>query len=283
MKVTGVPYEQIAARGGGIASSARAFAAASRRGDPRPGADDRGRDAHDRHDDVRGQDRLRPLRTTPSAAPSASGRALGEQVEQTMAMTGLFAARRARRLDRGRVDGRGRAPRGHDRRRRARHLRRVRRVRQRAPRAARARSPPRAACRSARTSSSSRRTARCRSRSPPARARSTTSRACSRTTSARSRRARPPPSSSPAPSSSATRRSPPARALADAGAICVLGTDLNPGHVAGRVDPGDRRPRRPPLRVVGPRGAARVHAERGVRARHVAARSARSRPASAPT
>ena len=72
MKVTGVPYEEIARRGGGIASSARAFGAAVRRGGARAGARPRGRDAADRHDDVRGQDRLRPVGTTPSAAPRAS-------------------------------------------------------------------------------------------------------------------------------------------------------------------------------------------------------------------
>ena len=43
--------------------------------------------------------------------------------------------------------------------------------------------------------------------------------------------------------------SPPARALADAGAICVLGHRPQPRHVAGRVDAGDRRPRRAPLRL----------------------------------
>ena len=77
----------------------------------------------------------------------------------------------------------------------------------------------------------------------------------------------------------------PARALADAGAIGVLATDLNPGTLAGRLDAGDHRAGRPPLRLERAGGAARGHAERGLgarpfgRARLARARQARRRAA----
>ena len=75
-KVTGVPYEEIARAGGGIASSARAFAAGVRRGGAGPGAGARGRDAGRRHDGVRVQDRLRALgrRRGARRAPGARAR-----------------------------------------------------------------------------------------------------------------------------------------------------------------------------------------------------------------
>ena len=56
----------------------------------------------------------------------------------------------------------------------------------------------------------------------------------------------------------------PARDLIDAGAIVVLATDGNPGHLADLLAAADRRPRRPPLRPQHARGAARDHAQRRV-------------------
>jgi imidazolonepropionase len=90
MKVTGVPYEQIARSGGGIASSARAFGAAS-------------------DEEILTQARTiaAEMLTTGTTTFEGKtgyglsydaerravrlGRALGDQVEQTMSMTGLFA------------------------------------------------------------------------------------------------------------------------------------------------------------------------------------------------
>ena len=71
--------------------------------------------------------------------------------------------------------------------------------------------------------------------------------------------------------------------LADAGAICVLATDLNPGTSPVSSLPVVIGPRRAPLRLERARGAAGVHAERGVGARPVRRARARWRSASAPT
>ena len=65
-------------------------------------------------------------------------------------------------------------------------------------------------------------------------------------------------------SSSATSTSPRAATLADAGAICVLATDANPGTSPVVLAAADHRPRRPALRLVGPRGAARRDPQRRV-------------------
>ena len=75
----------------------------------------------------------------------------------------------------------------------------------------------------------------------------------------------------------------PARELADAGAICVLATDLNPGTSPVSSLPVDHRARRAPLRLERARGAAGLHAERGVGAGPVRRAAARWRSASAPT
>ena len=207
---------------------------------------------------ARRRSRARPATaspTTPSAAPSASAARSASQVEQTMAMTGLFAHAVPDGWTADAWMDEVEAPRGRDRRRRARHLRRDRRVRQRAPRAPGRASPPRAACRCA-----PRRAVRGEPVGPGrARRRRALGRpprvpAPGRPRAARGQRDAP-PSCSRAPSSSATRRSPPARALADAGAICVLGTDLNPGHLAGRVDPG--RSSASPSAATGGRSARR--------------------------
>ena len=56
-----------------------------------------------------------------------------------------------------------------------------------------------------------------------------------------------------------------------------------PGHLADLLAPADRRPRRAPLRPEHARGAARGHAQRGVRPGPATATSARSSSTSAPT
>ena len=61
MKVTGVPYEEIARRGGGIAASARAFAEADDDAILAQARRAARRDARRRHDDLRGQERLRAV------------------------------------------------------------------------------------------------------------------------------------------------------------------------------------------------------------------------------
>ena len=74
-KVTGVPYEEIARAGGGIASSARVARRGVRRGRARAGRGARDRDARARHDRVRGQDRLRALARGRGARGAARARA----------------------------------------------------------------------------------------------------------------------------------------------------------------------------------------------------------------
>ena len=233
MKVAGAGYEEITRAGGGIRSSARALAGATDERGARPGAGAGRRDARARHDDVRVEVRLRPV---------ARGR----------------AARAAPGPRAGRTDGRRRStstallahvvPEGFD----AdgwmdvveemlpevaaipevqaldlyvesvaftnEHLRRMGAL------AARARARPARPCRAVQLERRP-----CPSRSRRARAPSTTSRACPTSTSGRS----PPRSARPcccrAPSSWAGEHTAPGRALADAGAIGVLATDLNPG------------------------------------------------------
>ena len=157
------------------------------------------------------------------------------------------------------------------RRRRARHLRRVGRVRRTSTWRAWARSRAstgRAAARARRAVR--RRTAPCRSRSSGARARSTTSRCLH------------PDDVAPLaaaecaavllPGRRADGRAstpPPARALADAGAICVLATDLNPGTSPIASMPVIVGLARAPLRLERARGAARGHAQRRLGARLV--------------
>ena len=95
---------------------------------------------------------------------------------------------------------------------------------------------------------------------------------------------RPPRCCSPAPSSSAASSPRPARALADAGAICVLGhRPATPAPRRSLSLPRGDRARRAPLRLVGARGAAGVDAERGLGAADCPTDRARSRSASAPT
>ena len=78
-------------------------------------------------------------------------------------------------------------------------------------------------------------------------------------------------------------RTAPGRALADAGAICVLATDLNPGTSPVSSLPRDHRARRAPLRLERARGAAGLHAQRRVGARALGrARLARGRQARRP-
>ena len=89
-KVTGVPYEEIARAGGGIASSARSLpprptTRCSRR--PRALADEL---LAPRHDRVRGQDRLRALARGRGARRAARARARRPRASPC-ALTGLFA------------------------------------------------------------------------------------------------------------------------------------------------------------------------------------------------
>ncbi len=243
--------------------------------------------ARDARAPARRRSRARPATaspTTPSARAVRLGRALGEQVEQTMAMTGAVRPRRARRL-RPRTRGwtrssASRTPTDVDAldiyvesvafanehlERLGAHRRRARAAAARARRAVRR--EPLGAGRAGRR--------RALGRPPrvpaPRRPR---------------RRSRPAECAAvllPGAEFLGAEALAPARALADAGAICVLGTDLNPGTSPVASMPA----------IVGlavrrygwsrPRGAARVHAERGVGARPVRRASARSRSASAPT
>jgi imidazolonepropionase len=90
MKVTGVPYEQIARSGGGIASSARAFSAASDEAiltQARTIAAEMLTTGTTTFEGKTGYG----LSYDAERRAVGLGRALGDQVEQTMSMTGLFA------------------------------------------------------------------------------------------------------------------------------------------------------------------------------------------------
>jgi imidazolonepropionase len=90
MKVTGVPYEQIARSGGGIASSARAFAAASDEAILAQARTIAGEMLTTGTTTFEGKTGY-GLSYDAERRAVRLGRALGEQVEQTMVMTGLFA------------------------------------------------------------------------------------------------------------------------------------------------------------------------------------------------
>lgn len=90
MKVTGVPYEQIARSGGGIASSARAFAATSDEAvlaQARAIADEMLTTGTTTFEGKTGYG----LSYDAERRAVRLGRALGDQVEQTTSVTGLFA------------------------------------------------------------------------------------------------------------------------------------------------------------------------------------------------
>ena len=90
MKVTGVPYEQIARSGGGIASSARAFSAASDEAILAQARTIAGEMLTTGTTTFEGKTGY-GLSYDAERRAVRLGRALGEQVEQTMVMTGLFA------------------------------------------------------------------------------------------------------------------------------------------------------------------------------------------------
>ena len=132
----------------------------------------------------------------------------------------------------------------------------------------------------ARTSSSSTPTARCRSRSRSARARSTTSRCLHRDEVARLAAVETAAVLLPGAEFLGGEQIPPARALVDAGAICVLATDLNPGTspvlsipvvIGLRSVPGRRSRRRRRARAPG-----RAPRRRGTRRPGAARRRSRS-------
>ena len=233
MKVTGVPYEEIARAGGGIRSSARrspkatddeVLAQAARRS-PREMLE-HGTTTFECKSGYGLSVDGGAARAAARRASSPRGRA-GHDVDRAA------RPRRPRRLRRRRLDGRGRGarcPRVHGRRRRARHLRRVDRLQQRRTCAAWASS--RAAHGLDLRAHVEQFNA---NRSVPvalelARARSTTSSRCTPTTSARSPPPSAPPCCCPAPRCMGDEHTPPARALADAGAIGVLATDATPAR-----------------------------------------------------
>ncbi len=90
MKVTGVPYEQIARSGGGIASSARAFGAASDEAILAQARTIAGEMLTTGTTTFEGKTGY-GLSYDAERRAVRLGRALGDQVEQTMVMTGLFA------------------------------------------------------------------------------------------------------------------------------------------------------------------------------------------------
>ena len=280
-KVTGVPYEEIARarrRDRVVGAGAR-----RRRRDEEVLAQARGargRDARARHDDVRGQDRLRAVGRRRARAPRASGRELGAR-SRRRCVTGLFAHA---------------VPHGYDADAWMDEVERAGRARATSTRSTSTSS------RSPSPTSTSRGWARSRARegvplrahveqfnanrSVPvalaAGARSVDHLACLHPDDVAPARGRAsaPPCSCPAPSSSAPSASRRRATLADAGAICVLATDLNPGTSPVVLAAGDHRARRAPLRLERARGAARLHAQRGVGARAVRrARLARGRQA----
>ena len=217
-KVTGVPYEQIARAGGGIASSARALAQATTR----------------RCSSRRARLVAEMLAHGTTAYESKTG--YGRRCRASARRSPRRRARRRPRhravrprrpagLRRRRVDGRGRRA-----RRGVLTSTRSTSTSSRSPSPTStsrgsARSPRARASRCAPTSSSSTPIARCPSRSPPARARSTTSRACTPTTSRPSPPRSAPPSCSPAPSSSGPSTSPRRARWPTPARICVLATD----------------------------------------------------------
>ena len=272
-----MPVRGDRARGRRDRASARALRRGVRRRGAGPGRGARGRDARRRHDAFEGKTGYGLSRRRPRRAPCAARRA-------SSAPTGVDRAVRPRR-----PAGLRPPTRGWTRSTRWRASCDVDALdiyvesvafSQRAPRAPGRDRRARAACRCARTSSSSTPTARCRWRWPRARARSTTSRACTPTTSRRWPRAECAAVLLPGAEFLGAERVAPARALADAGAICVLATDCNPGTSPVASLPVDHRARRAPLRLERARGAAGVHAQRGVGARPVRrARLARGRQA----
>ena len=261
-KVTGVPYEEISRRGGGIAASARALAEAS---DEAVLAQARA---------IRAE--MLAHGTTTFEAKTGYGLSREGELRLVSLARQLRPGRRHRavrprrpaRIRRRRLDGRGR-PAGDGRgRRRARHLRRVGRVPQRGPRAA-------GRDRAARGG-------------PAAGARGAVQREPLRAGRARRRRALGRPPRLPAPRrpgaaggrrvrrrAPARRRVPGRRADGARPRAGRRGRDLRARHrlqsrhVAGRLAPRGDRARGPALRLVGARGAGGVHAERRVGARHL--------------
>ena len=138
-KVTGVPYEEIARLGGGIAASARALAAAS---DDDVLAQAEGLAAELlQHGTTAFEGKTGyGLSRDGEARAARLGRELAARVVQPMRLTGLFAHAVPPGFTADALDGRGGGARARVRRRRARHLRRVGRVRDRAARRAWARS-----------------------------------------------------------------------------------------------------------------------------------------------
>ena len=271
-----MPYEEIARRGGGIASSARALAEAT-------------------DEEVLAQ--ARAIRaemlahgTTTFEAKTGYGLSREGELRAVRlarqlgadAVTGLFAHAVPPGLRRRRLDGRGR-PRWPPRRTSTRSTSTSSRSRS-ATRTSSgwARSRGARACRCARTSSSSTPTARCRSRSPPARARSTTSPACTRTTSRRWPPPSAPPCSCPAPSSWAPRRPRPAARWPTRARSACWPPTATPAPRPVASLPARHRARRAALRLDGARGAGRVHAQRGVGARPGRPRLDRGRQARRP-
>ena len=211
------------------------------------------------------------------------GRELAARVVQPMTRTGLFAHAVPPGLHRGHVDGRGRGARARERRRGARHLRRVGRLRRRttspawAPSRASSGLPLRAHVEQLSTMRSvpvALRVGRALGRPPvghPPGRRRAARRVRDRRGPAPRRRADERRGHAAGPRARRRRRDLRARHR------------LQPRHVADRLAAGDRRPRRPALRLERARGAARRDAQRRLRAGPVRASSARSSPASAPT
>ena len=108
MKVTGVPYEEIARAGGGIAASARALAEATDEEVlAQAGALAREMLAHGTTA-FETQDRLRALARRRGARAARLGRELAARVAQPIALTALLAHAVPPGYDRRRLDGRGR-------------------------------------------------------------------------------------------------------------------------------------------------------------------------------
>ena len=279
MKVTGVPYEEIARS----RRRDRVLGAGARRGDRRRACSRR-----------RGRSRAEMLAhgTTTFEAKTGYGlsregelraRAAGAASSAPTRVTGLFAHAVPPGFDRRRVDGRGRRAGRRGRRRRARHLRRVGRLHATSTSRGWARSPRREGV-PLRAHVEQFNANRSVPVALAAGARSVDHLACLH-----------PDDLAPLAAAECAavllpgaeflgaEEIAPGRALADAGAICVLATDCNPGTSPVLVAAARDRARRAPLRLDGARGAGRLHAQRGVGARPVRRCSARSRSASAPT
>ena len=231
------------------------------------------RDARARDDGVRVQERLRAVGARASCARCGSAERLGDAVEQRTVATALLAHAVPGGLRRRRA--------GWTRSRRwrracdvagARHLRRVDRVLQRAPARMGAIAREHGFDLRAHVEQFA------RHGSVPvaieAGARSVDHLAeCDDGDVRRARRPRSAPRSCcRARSCSAPSGSRRAATLVDAGAICVLGTDCNPGTSPVVSLPLVDRPRRPALRLDGARGARGGDAERGVGAAAVGRR-----------